>query len=116
MKKLDNHPWCGHSVVMNKTKQEWQNVDYIYGLFSDQKKMAKRRYREFVEQGIPQGKRSNLFGSGLLRSIGGWTALRGLWKAGIRVIENEEVIKKILKHLGLWEMKSRPLQDPRFVN
>ena len=26
----------------------------------------------------------------------------------ISVIEDEEVIKKILKHLGLWEIKSRP--------
>jgi hypothetical protein len=27
----------------------------------------------------------------------------------IRVIENEKVIKKILKHLGLWDIKSGPL-------
>jgi REP element-mobilizing transposase RayT len=92
MKKLDNHPWCGHSVVMNKTKQEWQNVDYIYGLFSDQKRMARRRYRKFVEKGISQGKRSDLSGGGLLRSIGGWTALRGLWKAGIRVKGDERIL------------------------
>jgi len=26
----------------------------------------------------------------------------------ISFIENEEVIKKILKHLGLWEVKARP--------
>jgi hypothetical protein len=26
----------------------------------------------------------------------------------ISVIENEEVIKKILKHLGLWDVKTRP--------
>jgi hypothetical protein len=26
----------------------------------------------------------------------------------IRVIEDEEVIKKILKHLGLWDVKARP--------
>ena len=26
----------------------------------------------------------------------------------IRFIENEEVIKKILKHLGLWDVKARP--------
>ena len=31
MKILDKYPWCGHSVVMNKTKQPWQNVDYVYG-------------------------------------------------------------------------------------
>lgn len=26
----------------------------------------------------------------------------------ISVIENEDVIKKILKHLGLWDVKARP--------
>jgi len=26
MKALDKHPWCGHlNVIMNKTKQIWQN-------------------------------------------------------------------------------------------
>ncbi|MFQ5485826.1 MAG: hypothetical protein ACE5DO_10920 [Desulfobacterales bacterium] len=30
IKKLDKHPWCGHSVLMNKTKQAWQNIDYVY--------------------------------------------------------------------------------------
>jgi hypothetical protein len=27
----------------------------------------------------------------------------------IAVIENEDVIKKILKHLGLWDIKRKPL-------
>ena len=30
----------------------------------------------------------------------------------ISVIEDEEVIKKILKHLGLWEIKQRPPPKP----
>ena len=29
----------------------------------------------------------------------------------ISVIEQPEIIKKILKHLGLWEMKARPLSE-----
>ena len=29
----------------------------------------------------------------------------------ISVIEHPEVIKKILKHLGLWEVKARPLSE-----
>ena len=27
---LDKHPWCGHSILMNKEKQPWQDVDYVY--------------------------------------------------------------------------------------
>jgi REP element-mobilizing transposase RayT len=92
MKKLDKHPWCGHSVVMNKTKQPWQNVDYVYGLFSDQKRLARKKYRVFVEKGIPEGKRPDLVGGGLLRSIGGWTVLKGFRKAGIRVKGDERIL------------------------
>jgi hypothetical protein len=33
IKKFDKHPWCGHSVLMNKTKQAWQNVDIEVALY-----------------------------------------------------------------------------------
>ena len=92
MKKLDKHPWCGHSVLMNKTKQAWQNVDYVYGLFSEKKRMARTRYRVYVEKGIVDGKRSDLTGGGLLRSAGGWAVLKGLRKVGIRVKGDERIL------------------------
>ena len=92
MKKLDKHPWCGHSVLMNKTKQAWQNVDYVYGLFSEEKRMARTRYRVYVEKGIVDGKRPDLTGGGLLRSTGGWTVLKGLRKVGIRVKGDERIL------------------------
>jgi len=92
MKKLDKHPWCGHSVLMNKTKQAWQNVDYVYGLFSEEKRMARTRYRVYVEKGIVDGKRPDLTGGGLLRSTGGWAVLKGLRKVGIRVKGDERIL------------------------
>jgi putative transposase len=91
MNKLDMHPWCGHSVIMNKAAHPWQNVDYVHGLFSDQKQVARKRYRAFVEKGIAEGKRSDLTGGGLLRSVGGWTALKDYRSAGIRVKGDERV-------------------------
>ncbi len=92
MKKLDKHPWCGHSVLMNKTKQAWQNVDYVYALFSEKRRLARTRYRVYVEKGILEGKRPDLTGGGLLRSIGGWTVLKGLRKVGIRVKGDERIL------------------------
>jgi len=92
IKTLDKHPWCGHSVLMNKTKQVWQNVDYVYGLFSERIRLARKRYRVFVEKGILEGKRPDLTGGGLLRSIGGWKVLKGLRKAGIRVKGDERIL------------------------
>ena len=92
IENLDKHPWCGHSALMNKTKQSWQNIDYIYGLFSDNKKSGRAKYRTFVENGNPEGSRPDLTGGGLLRSIGGWAALKGARKAGIRVKGDERIL------------------------
>jgi putative transposase len=92
IEKLDKYPWCGHSALMNKTKQSWQNVDYIFGLFSGNKKSGRTKYRTFVKNGIPEGSRPDLCGGGLLRSIGGWTVLKGLRKTGIRVKGDERIL------------------------
>jgi len=89
---LDKYPWCGHSALMNKANQSWQKVDYIYGLFSDNKKSGRIKYRAFVENGIPEGRRPDLTGGGLLRSIGGWTNLKGLRKTGLRVKGDERIL------------------------
>ncbi len=101
--ELDNHPWCGHSVLMNKTKQAWQNVDDVYRLFSNKKGLARIRYRVFVEKGFSKDKRPDLTGGGLLRSSGGWTAVKEIRKSGIRVKGDERVlgdsdfVEKVLK-------------------
>jgi len=92
MKQLDKHHWCGHSVLMNQTEQPWQTVDYVFGLFSGEKRSARARYRTFVEKGIAEGKRSDLTGGGLLRSAGGWKVLKGLHKAGIRIKGDERIL------------------------
>ncbi|MDZ7696640.1 MAG: hypothetical protein U5R49_06880 [Deltaproteobacteria bacterium] len=39
--------------------------------FGETQKVARRRYRDFVEKGIPQGRRPELQGGGLVRSAGG---------------------------------------------
>lgn len=92
LKALDGFFWCGHSVLMGKREQPWQNLDYVYRLFSDRKKAARRKYREFVNKGVSEGKRPELTGGGLLRSIGGWTGLKDFRKAGIRVKGDERIL------------------------
>jgi hypothetical protein len=77
---------------MNKTKQTWQHVDYVLGLFAARKEQARQRYRAFVEQGISIGRRSDLVGGGVLRSMGGWKVIKGFRKAGIRVKGDERIL------------------------
>jgi len=92
LEELDAYPWCGHGVLMNKTEQPWQNIDYVLGLFSDRKREARKRYRAFVEKGIPEGRRPELVGGGLLRSSGGWMGLREFRNLGIRVKGDERIL------------------------
>lgn len=92
MNELDSYRWCGHSVLMDKTDQTWQNIDYVYALFSDQMRPARKYYRAFVEKGITEGNRPDLTGGGLLRSSGGWLALKGFRKAGIRLKGDERIL------------------------
>ncbi len=48
----------------------------ILKLFGNRPALARRRYRQFVEQGIGQGQRHDLTGGGLIRSAGGWEGLK----------------------------------------
>lgn len=92
MKELDKYPWCGHSAVMNKTAQPWQNIDYVCGLFSDKIGTARKEYRAFVEKGVNEGRRDDLTGGGLIRSSGGWAGLKEFRKAGIRIKGDERIL------------------------
>ena len=92
LKELDTYPWCGHAVVMNKTENTWQNINYVYGLFSEQKGQARKAYQTFVQNGVSQGKSPEFTGGGLLPSVGGWMALKGFRKAGIRVKGDERIL------------------------
>ncbi len=69
---MDKYPYAGHSTILKKTIRTWQDTDYVLRLFSLKKKVAQKKYRDFVEKGISQGRRPELIGGGLIRSVGGW--------------------------------------------
>lgn len=92
MKGLDKYRWSGHRVILGKTKNEWQNIDYVLGLFGDTKLKARRQYRTFVQKGIAEGKRADLTGGGLIRSQGGWGQIKALLKSGIRLKGDERIL------------------------
>jgi putative transposase len=92
MKGLDTYRFSGHSVIMGRTKNDWHNTDYVLGLFDETKSKARRQYRAFVQKGIAQGKRPDLTGGGLIRSLGGWGAIKALRKSGLRYKGDERIL------------------------
>jgi REP element-mobilizing transposase RayT len=91
IKALDTYPYSGHSAVLGSVTRDWQQVDYVLGFFGKTKSAARRAYRHFVEKGISQGRRHDLTGGGLVRSLGGWTALRALRGSSVRIKGDERI-------------------------
>ncbi|MDZ7698072.1 MAG: hypothetical protein U5R49_14530 [Deltaproteobacteria bacterium] len=76
MNELDRYAYCGHSAIIGKRKREWQDVEYVLGYFEKRIRVARKAYRSYVEKGIALGKRPELVGGGLVRSLGGWDAVK----------------------------------------
>jgi len=103
MEELDRYRWSGHSVLVGKQKNDWQEVVYVLGCFGGEKRKAIRAYRRFVEEGKGQGRRVDLIGGGLIRSLGGWSqvmTLRGKdekVRHDGRILGGGEFVGEILK-------------------
>ena len=103
IKELDKYSFSGHSVIMGKKIRQWQNVGYVLRLFDDKKSTARRRYKIFIQKGIREGKRPDLSGGGLIRSSGGWSALKSLRRSKIhlksdeRVLGDSDFVERVLK-------------------
>jgi REP element-mobilizing transposase RayT len=102
VRMLNQYRYCGHSCILGKDTHPWQDRDYILKLFASNKSTAIRRYREFIKKGIRQGRRSDLIGGGLIRSAGGWSAVKLLRRIGAyqkgdeRILGDSDFVKKVL--------------------
>ena len=92
IKALDHYPYSGHSAVAGEVKRDWQQVDDVLAFFGKNKSEAWQNYRRFIENGVEQGRRSDLTGGGLLRSVGGLVALNELKKTSERVKSDERIL------------------------
>ncbi len=92
LRELDNYRWSGHNVLVGRNRNNWQEREYILGQFGRGEKRAIRAYRKFVEEGISLGRRPELVGGGLIRSLGGWSRVMSLRAKG----EKEEYDSRIL--------------------
>jgi len=103
VKSLDQYPWAGHSALMGRIKQEWQDTEYVLSYFGDTGPKARAAYRSFVEKGIAEGRRPDLIGGGLIRSAGGWDGVAKLRKEKLfmksdeRILGNGDFVEEVLK-------------------
>jgi hypothetical protein len=92
LRALDRFPWTGHSALLGTVPRAWQDTQSILRQFGSSPTRATRAYRAFVAAGIPQGRRPELQGGGLLRSQGGWAAVRTLRRGREAYLGDERVL------------------------
>ena len=90
--RLEHYKWCGHAVVVGRRKNDWQDSNYVLQWFGSKKGEARKAYREFVKEGIDQGRRPELVGGGLIRSMGGWSVVKAMRRSGMRQMGDERIL------------------------
>lgn len=76
VEELNGYAYCGHSTLMGQKKRSWQEVDYILGYFGRTVGKSRNDYLAYLEEGISRGRREDLTGGGLIRSLGGWSEVK----------------------------------------
>ena len=104
MAKLDRYKWSGHCAIMNRCHNEWHDRSYVLQWFGKKEGDAKKSYKNFVNKGIALGKRPELTGGGLIRSMGGWSIVKAMRNSGIkeesdaRILGSGEFVSEVIKH------------------
>ena len=89
LRALDRYPWTGHSALLGQVRRPWQATAPILAQFGPR---GRRAYRAFVAAGIPQGRRPEFQGGGLVRSAGGWQAVGALRRGREAYAGDERVL------------------------
>jgi hypothetical protein len=91
LEELASHPWCGHGHLLGKKELDWQVRSEILEHFGRKPSVSRQQYADFIRDGVAQGRRPDLTGGGLIRSIGGWKQLKEKAK-GIHQKSDERIL------------------------
>jgi len=115
--ELDRYPWSGHRVLLRKEKNDWQEREYVLQKFHRTEREAIRAYRRFMEEGKNQGRRPELVGGGLVRSMGGWSQVLSLRAKGelathdSRILGGGDFVGEILKEADRKVTRFLPMRN-----
>ena len=103
LKGLDRYPYTGHSVLVGLIDRSWQDTEDVWSRFGGTRREAAKSYRAFVSDGVGQGRRPDLMGGGLYRSMGGWRAVADLrrgreaYRSDERVLGSSAFVEALLE-------------------
>ena len=88
---MNRNPWSGHSALIGKVEREWQHTEHVLSFFSDASN-SRKNYSRYIGNGIDQGSRPELVGGGLIRSMGGWSAVLASRRRGEREVADQRIL------------------------
>ncbi len=92
LRALARYPYTGHAALCGTRAVPWQATEAVLAHFGPRQAAARRAYRAFVAAGVPQGRRPDLEGGGLLRSVGGWQAVQALRRGREQFRADERIL------------------------
>ena len=104
MEGLDRFRWSGHSALMGRESRPWQAREEVLSYFGAREAVAKRRYRQFVFEGIGLGKRGELStgresrdggtGRGESRILGGGSFVEEVLSEAERIVRERVQLRR----------------------
>ncbi|MDY6973101.1 MAG: transposase, partial [Thermodesulfobacteriota bacterium] len=82
----------GHSAIMGIIHRRRQYCDTILGCFGKRRKRATEKYEQFIEEGGNAGRRTVLVVGGVMRSLGGWSQVLSIKRAGSKIFSDERIL------------------------
>ncbi len=76
---------------MGKVNRQWQDTDYVLSIFG-QDRYRRRNYQRYVQKGVTLGRRPELVGGGLVRSLGGWSEVLALRSRGEKQRSDQRIL------------------------
>ncbi len=92
MSELRRYPWTGHAAIMGSVERDWQDTATVLAYFGRNRRRAAEGYEEFVREGIAQGRRPELVGGGLIRSLGGWSQVLAWRRRGTTAASDARIL------------------------
>jgi putative transposase len=117
LRTLARYPYAGHAALCGTRAVPWQETATVLAHFGKSGSKARAAYRAFVAAGIPQGRRQDLQGGGLIRSLGGWQAVAALrqgreaYAADERVLGSSDFVEHLRQAAEALDTRQHPLQS-----
>ena len=93
LKALTDYAFSGQRLLVGAGECIWQDDGYVLGCFGKSASKARKACIEYVKAGVSMGRRPELVGGGLIRSLGGWSEVKKMRLKGMdRIKGNERIL------------------------